>query len=140
MHIEAPGTRLRRNYILACANDAAQRLTRPIGHLNIVIIGDRKMAHLHKKFMYISGATDVLTFDLTATQSRELDGDIYISLDQARRQAKHYGVRLNEEIARLAVHGILHLAGFRDESVKEKKQMRRLEELTLSTAGSLNDH
>jgi rRNA maturation RNase YbeY len=127
---------LRKDYILGCARHAASRLTRPLGHLNFVIVSDREMTKLHREYMGLSGPTDVLTFDLTGPQGNELEGDVYICLDQARRQAKHYGVPLNEEVARLAVHGVLHLAGFRDQSVTQKRQMRWMEEQSLTAAAA----
>ena len=132
LHVTVSGTRLRKDYILSCASHGVQRLPRPLGHLNFVVVSDREMAKLHREYMDTRGTTDVLTFDLTGTTGNELEGDVYICLDQARRQAKHYGVSLNEEIARLAVHGVLHLAGFRDQTVTQKRQMRWMEEQSLA--------
>ena len=137
VHVTVTGTRLRKDYILACALHSAQRLPRPLGHLNLVIIGDREMSKLHREYLGITGTTDVLTFDLTGHEGNELEGDIYICLDQARRQAKQYDVTLNEEIARLAVHGVLHLAGFRDKSVTQKRQMRWMEDQSLQSVNGV---
>ncbi len=132
LHVTVPGTRVRKSYLVDCIEHSAQRLTRPLGHLNVVIVGDRKMAYLHRQFLGLSGTTDVLTFDLTGREDPALDGEIYICLDQAKRQARYYGVALNEELARLAVHGVLHLAGFRDQSLTQKRQMRWMEDQTLA--------
>jgi rRNA maturation RNase YbeY len=133
LHITVAGTRVRKSYILDCIQHSVHRLTRPLGHLNVVIVGGRKMTALHKKYLGIAGTTDVLTFDLTGHDGNTLDGDIYISLDQAKRQARDYGVGLNEELARLAVHGVLHLAGFRDKSITQKRQMRWMEDQSLAS-------
>jgi rRNA maturation RNase YbeY len=130
-HVTVRGTRLRKEFILACARHGAQRLARPLGHLNLVVVGDREMAKLHREYLDTPGTTDVLTFDLTGPKGNELEGEIYICLDQARRQAKYYGVPLNEEVARLAVHGVLHLAGFRDQTVTQQRQMRWMEDQSL---------
>jgi len=135
IHVTVAGTRVRKSYILDCMNHSAKRLTRPLGHLDVIIVNDRKMTQLHKQYLNEKGTTDVLTFDLTGPDGNALEGDIYISLDQAKFQAKHYGVGLNEEIARLAVHGVLHLAGYRDQSVTQKRQMRWMEEESLAAAG-----
>lgn len=131
-HVTVRGTRLRKDYILACARHGAQRLARPLARLDFVIVGDREMAKLHREYLDVPGTTDVLTFDLTGSVGNELEGEVYICLDQARRQAKHYGVPLNEEVARLAVHGVLHLAGFRDRTVTQKRQMRWMEDQSLA--------
>jgi probable rRNA maturation factor len=89
------------------------------------------MARLHREYSGIGGTTDVLTFDLTEKDSRAIDGDIYICLDQARRQSSDLRIPLYREVARLAVHGVLHLAGYRDVSEAERERMRRLEDLAL---------
>ena len=139
LHVAVSGSRIRKGYILDCVRHGAKRLTRPLGHLNVVIVGDRKMAQLHRQYRKARGTTDVLTFDLTGPEGNALEGDIYICLDQAKRQAKEYGVGLNEELARLAVHGVLHLAGFRDQSVTQKRQMRWMEEQSLAAATGLTE-
>lgn len=92
------------------------------------------MARLHRTFLGIRGSTDVLAFDLTERQNGPLEGDVYICLDQARRQARAYRVPLYQEVGRLAAHGVLHLAGYRDRSEKERLQMRRLEDRCLQAA------
>ena len=138
LHIEATGSRIRKAYILACARHGAQRIMRPIGQVNVVIVTDHKMAQLHREYMNLRGTTDVLTFDLTGDKGNRLDADIYISLNRAKSQAKEQGVTLNEELARLAVHGVLHLAGFRDKSLTQKRQMRWMEEQSLAAAGRPN--
>jgi len=102
-----------------------------IGHLNVVLVGDREMSRLHREYSGISGTTDVLTFDLRDGRKSAVDGDIYISLDQARRQAKQYRQPLYKEVARLAIHGVLHLAGFDDRTEDGRTRMRRLEDRSL---------
>lgn len=129
---EIAGARVGREFVLKTLH-AGRRLTgRAVGDVNIIIVGDRKMATLHREYSGVKGTTDVLTFDLTEETS--LEGDIYICLDQARRQATAYQVTLREEIARLAVHGLLHLAGYDDHSERGRAEMRRLEDECLRRA------
>jgi probable rRNA maturation factor len=56
-----------------------------------------------------------------------LYGEIYVSLETARRQANEYGVAVVNELARLAVHGALHLLGYDDASDEDRKTMHELE-------------
>jgi probable rRNA maturation factor len=58
-------------------------------------------------------------------------GDVYISTEQAREQAREYGVTFEEEMARLVVHGVLHLAGYDHEKPEEARRMRSREEAHL---------
>lgn len=131
---EIPRARVRKQYALACARIAMRRIQRPVGEIRFVLVNDRKMAKLHRDFMNIPGTTDVITFNLTDPGAR-LDGEIYICLDQARRQARDYGVPLYQEIARLAAHGVLHLAGLDDMTLRQREVMRRLEDQALRLGG-----
>jgi len=137
-HSQIPGARVRREFLLACAHDAARRFRRRPGHLNFILINDREMARLHRTYMNIAGTTDVLTFDLSENTKSPVEGDVYICLDQARRQAEYYRVPLYLEIARLAVHGVLHLAGWEDRTDVEKRRMRSLEDRTLEVVRKLH--
>ena len=69
--------------------------------------------------------TDIITFPL---EDEVLDGELYISLDTAARQAKEYGVSLTNELMRLVAHGTLHLVGYDDATDQQRKEMSRLED------------
>jgi rRNA maturation RNase YbeY len=134
IHSRIPGARVRRAFLLRCARHGTSRIRRQVGQVNFVLVRDREMARLHRIFSGVRGTTDVLTFDLSETGGRLVEGDIYICLDQARRQAAVYRVPLYEVVARLAVHGILHLAGYDDHSEEERRHMSKLEDLSLEAA------
>ena len=133
---EIPRARVRKDYALACAKVAMRKVTKSVGTIRFVLVDDRKMAKLHREFMNIRGTTDVITFNLT-DPGAALEGEIYICLDQARRQARDYRVPLYHEVARLATHGVLHLAGFDDHSDADRKQMRKQEDLALQAGAAL---
>jgi len=135
MHSTVPRSRIRKEFLLSCARHAARHLEHGFGQLTFVLVTDRKMARLHREYSGIGGTTDVLTFDLTEKDSKGIEGDIYICLDQARRQAADLKIPLYREVARLAVHGVLHLAGFSDKTETGRDQMRRLEDLSLAAGG-----
>jgi len=131
VHSLIGGVRVRREFLLACARHAARHIRRGAGEINFILVGDKDMSRLHKKYLGSARTTDVLAFDLTDNRRNPIDGDIYICVDQARRQARAYGVPLYEETARLAVHGVLHLAGFRDDSEAHRARMHDLEDRSL---------
>jgi probable rRNA maturation factor len=131
VHSRVPRAHVRKDFLLASARKAARHIRGQIGQVNFVLVSDREMARLHRTYSHIPGTTDVLTFDLSDSQG-VVEGDIFICLDQARRQAKEYRVPLFLETARLAVHGVLHLAGYDDADQTQRNQMRRLEDRALS--------
>ncbi len=69
--------------------------------------------------------TDVITFDYT--QMGISSGDVFISVDQVNENAIQYGVEMEEELRRVMIHGVLHLLGFKDSSIEDKKTMREKE-------------
>jgi len=56
-----------------------------------------------------------------------IDGEIYISIDDVKENSKKYSQTFNNEFKRVIIHGILHLLGFKDDSVKKKNIMNKLE-------------
>ena len=73
--------------------------------------------------------TDVITFDYSNKQL--IKGDIFISVDRVKDNAKNYKVSFNDELFRVIIHGVLHLCGFNDKTVKEKEEMRKQENFFL---------
>ena len=95
------------------------------GAVDVILVSDKHIKKLHKDWMGKSSATDVITFPID--EEPPIYGEIYISIDTARRQAKEYGVSLRNELCRLAVHGALHLAGYDDATPKQREKMHNLE-------------
>jgi rRNA maturation RNase YbeY len=98
--------------------------------LNIIFIGDRAMLRLNGTFLRHYYQTDVISFPL-AEHPAAMEGEVYVNLDQARRQARRYRETIRSEVARLVAHGVLHLAGYRDHSVPERRAMNKREEVYL---------
>lgn len=99
--------------------------------LSLVFTCDSEIRNLNKLFRHKDKATDVLSFPQSKRHPAKVAalGDVVISLDTAKRQARTYRVSAAEEIARLLIHGILHLLGFDHEGVAKSKaaKMRRME-------------
>lgn len=102
-----------------------------IGVLNYVLTNDDILVQLNKEYLRHFTLTDIITFDLSESEGL-LTGDIYISVDRARENAKKFKDSLNNEIRRLMIHGVLHLIGYRDKSQSERELMRAKEEYYLS--------
>ncbi len=94
----------------------------PLSHLatiEIALVDDQTSDQVHRDFMDIEGATDVITFH---------HGEIVIGTEVARRQAAEYGEPLGRELLRYLVHGLLHLAGHEDAGREEQKTMETAQE------------
>jgi probable rRNA maturation factor len=128
------GMRVRRRFLLACARRASRHIRRRIAFIHFILTDDREMARLHRSHMGLRGTTDVMSFDLSESPHSPVEGEIYIGVNQARRQAALYRVPLYLEAARLAVHGVLHLSGLDDDTPARKERMHRLEDRILREA------
>lgn len=94
-------------------------------NINVVYVDDRYITQLNKKYLSNNRTTDVISFPLNEDDS--LEGDIYINLDQAKRQSNEYSISYSEEVKRLIIHGVLHLIGYSDKTQSNKKIMTNLE-------------
>ncbi|OPX33317.1 MAG: rRNA maturation RNase YbeY [Candidatus Latescibacteria bacterium 4484_181] len=108
---------------------ASERLLHHLGcreeEVNVVFVDDTFIQNLNRKYRQVDLPTDVLCFDLSEPSSEEKAGEIYISLDRAAEQAQQYGVSLRNEVARLVVHGLLHLVGYDDQSDTDREVMKQ---------------
>jgi probable rRNA maturation factor len=98
--------------------------------LSLALVGDSEIRKLNAKYREKDYATDVLSFPAAETLPGPLPllGDVVISVDKARAQAKERGRTLKEELTTLLIHGIMHLLGYDHErSARDARVMRRLE-------------
>jgi probable rRNA maturation factor len=94
--------------------------------VNIIFTGDETLEELNLQFRRLNRPTDVLSFP--ADPELGILGDIYISIDTARRQAREYRATLREEILRLVCHGALHLCGYDHHKKAETALMKKKED------------
>lgn len=95
------------------------------GEVTIVWTDRARLRVLNRRFRRTDRGTDVMAF-LYAADPRfpgSPFGDIYIALDQARDNARRFGVTFEEEVVRLAAHGSLHLLGYSDYTLSARKRM-----------------
>lgn len=92
---------------------------RTLREVSVVLVSDRRMAALHRRFLQQPGPTDVITFQ---------HGEIFVSTETARRQARRFGTSLEHELRLYIVHGLLHLHGFDDKRPADAAQMQRLQD------------
>ena len=78
--------------------------------ISITLLDDAEIASMNREFLSHDGPTDVISFPLYE-EGEDPVGDIYVGYEQAVRQAQANDVEPREELARLAVHGVLHVLG-----------------------------
>jgi len=93
--------------------------------VEVSIVGTRAMARVHREFLDIPGATDVITFPY---------GEILVCASVAAGRAEEFGHSVTEEIALYIIHGLLHLAGHDDILPADAARMARAQEKILSLA------
>ena len=100
---------------------ALDALCHRASELSIALVDDAEMAALNRRWRRRRGPTDVLAFPQS---DGPLLGDVVIGVETASRQARRLGRRLDDEVARLLVHGVLHLLGHDHMRVAERRAMR----------------
>lgn len=107
------------------------------GNIGIIFASNNYIRQLNFQFFNRSEPTDVISFTLNEMNSEVPEGEIYVSVDQAQCQALEYRVSLNTEIQRLVIHGILHVLGYEDTTVAQKKKMKVREDHYISLLGDI---
>lgn len=107
-----------------------------IAGISVAIVDDSIIAELHERYMQNPQPTDVLTFDLRDDPATsEIEGEIVLSAETARKAARSLGLSEGQEVLRYAIHGALHLAGWNDRTLGERAKMRREEDRVLGEIG-----
>jgi rRNA maturation RNase YbeY len=112
--------------------ELSEMLKFSVESLEINFVNVNKIKKINSKYLNHEYSTDIITFNYSDIIEK-IDGEIFISVEDAIENAKKYKVSLNEEMARLIIHGILHLLGFDDINKKDKIMMKRQENKLLNT-------
>ena len=92
---------------------------RQLALVEVAVVSDAVIARVHRQFMDVPGATDVITFD---------HGEIVVSADTAQRCAAEHGHGVVEELALYVTHGLLHLNGYDDIAPRDRARMHRVQD------------
>ena len=130
VQIQLRTKRLSRKFLLKTALKTLHILGIENAELSILVTDDEGIRALNKKYRGKDRPTDVLSFPIGEKVGDKLIlGDVVISEETALRQARELGHSLKEEVARLVVHGIIHLLGYdHEKGGEEEKVFRNLEE------------
>jgi probable rRNA maturation factor len=115
-----------------------KREGRRTGEIGVRLTDDTELRELNRRWRKMDRATDVITFaydeDAPDAATRPVTGDIVVSMERVLVQAKRYKDTPGTELARLVIHGVLHLVGHDHLKAAERRDMRAREDGTLAAA------
>lgn len=100
-----------------------------VGDINIILCNDPTILEINQQFLGHDYYTDIITFDYS--EEDIINGELYISVDTVRENAKEYGEEFHVELHRVIIHGILHLCGLDDHCDEDIAEMRAAENSAL---------
>jgi len=101
-----------------------------LGELNYIFCDDEYLLKKNVKYLKHNTLTDIISFD--STIGKEINGDIFISVDRVKENTGVFNTEFNDELDRVIVHGVLHFMKYNDKSDDEKVEMRTKENFYLS--------
>jgi rRNA maturation RNase YbeY len=107
-------------------SDAGTRL----GKTDVILTSDRKVYEINSEFLGHDYNTDIITFNYN--KGKIINGEIYVSVDRVKDNAKEFSVAFKAEIRRVIFHGVLHLCGYDDSTEVQKRKMTEMEEMYLA--------
>lgn len=109
----------------AWLKDAAKAEGFAIGELNYIFCSDAYLLDINQKYLGHDTLTDIVTFD-NSEDLKMIEGDIFISIERVRENAIKFDTK-DSELKRVMIHGLLHLAGYKDKDKAQKELMRNKE-------------
>ena len=98
--------------------------------LSIVFCSDDFLLDMNQSYLKHKYFTDIISFNLSETPDK-IEGELYISVDRVRENAKTFRVSVNQELHRVIFHGVLHFCGYNDKKSSQKIIMRKKEDFYL---------
>ena len=114
--------------LIAWLTDTAEIEDVPFQEVNYIFCSDAYLLQMNVDFLNHDYYTDVITFQHTEGL---IHGDVFISTERVADNARSGGVSFEQELLRVMVHGVLHLAGYRDKTPEEERLMREKEDFHL---------
>jgi probable rRNA maturation factor len=127
--------RFDRGWLAARLAAALGEIDRPVERISVIVVDDRRMTELHDRYMGLAETTDVLTFPASSSGGAAIDVDIAVCADEAARQAGRRGHGVDRELLLYALHGVLHCAGFDDDTNEAYRAMHAEEDRILRAIG-----
>ena len=101
-----------------------------LGNISYIFCTDEYLLGINERYLTADYLTDIITFDYT--EDTMISGDILISIERVKENAKIFKTKYEEELLRVIIHGILHLCGYKDKTKKNRKLMKKKEDYYLN--------
>lgn len=121
---------IKRRETTAWIKAVAATYGREVGEIGYLFVNDEKILEVNNEYLGHDYYTDIITFDYD--EGNQINGDLVISLDTVRSNAKLFGKPYEEELYRVIIHGILHLCGINDKGPGERELMEAAENRALT--------
>ncbi len=131
LHIYSVQKKIKKSKVHDLIKSLSVELNFLVSNLEINFISGEDIHAINKSYLKHDYTTDIITFNYSDSL-QQIDGEIFISIDDALSNSKKFRVTLSDELVRLVIHGILHLLGYDDQNLTDKKIMKRLENKLLS--------
>ena len=128
--------KLDRELLISWLSDMCENEGVILDELSLVFCSDKYLLGINKKYINHDYYTDIITFDYCDGAS--VSGELYISVDRVKDNAKTHNELFNNELNRVMVHGILHLLGYMDKSKADQTEMTHLENTWLKSFNTLS--
>jgi len=109
----------------------ARKEKKNIGSLVYIFCDDQYLLGINKDFLNHSDLTDIISFSYAPDLTSPIEGEIYISVQRVKENARLFQTPIHREIHRVVFHGLLHLCGYKDKLKEDQSVMRKKEELYL---------
>ena len=119
-----------RRAIKSWLRSVAEHHGKSLGDLSVVACSDKELLEYNRKYLDHDTYTDIITFD--HSEGDTLAGDLLISFDRVLENSENQGVVFQDELRRVMVHGVLHLAGLKDKTDADARAMRAAEDHALA--------
>jgi rRNA maturation RNase YbeY len=103
---------------------------RELAELHYIFVSDARLLEINREFLKHDFYTDILTFPFSKS-NQPIFGEIYISVDRVKENAREFSGSIRNELLRVIFHGALHLCGYKDKTRKDQAIMRKREEVYL---------
>lgn len=103
-----------------------------VGEINVIFCSDPYLLEINRHYLHHDYFTDIITFDYC--ENGVLSGDLFISVDTVKDNSEEYQVMFHVELLRVIIHGVMHLAGYKDKTDPDAAKMRERENHYLAKA------
>ena len=120
-----------RRRLKAFVHDIFKKEKKSLHQINYVFCKDKRLLAINREYLGHDYYTDIITFDLSENRNA-IRAEVYVSADRVRENAAIHEVTIDREFQRVIFHGALHLCGYADKTLTDRKRMRNREEYYLA--------